>query len=70
VFEFSQLEFIIRHALGAALELRDTGPHAQFDIVTSPYDFATLCTVTKAIFVRTMECDEEDQREIERDYGA
>jgi hypothetical protein len=43
IFEFSQLEFTIRHTLGAVLELRNK----TFDLVTSPYDFATLCRVTK-----------------------
>jgi hypothetical protein len=51
IFEFSQLEFIIRHALGEALALKEVGADARFDIVTSPYDFATLCNVTKAIYV-------------------
>ena len=70
IFEFSQLEFIVRHALGDALALTEVGANAQFDIVTSPYDFATLCNVTKAIFVRTMGCSEEDQKEIESILNA
>ncbi|HEY8064564.1 MAG TPA: hypothetical protein VIF40_07525 [Methylosinus sp.] len=65
MFEFSQLEFIIRHALGAALDLNETGANAPFDIVTSPYDFITLCNVTKAIFLRTIGCEEQDRKEIE-----
>ena len=36
MFEFSQLEFIIRCAFGQALDLRETGDDAQFDIVVSP----------------------------------
>jgi hypothetical protein len=40
IFEFSQLEFMIRHTLGTALDLRETDANARFDIVTSPYDFA------------------------------
>jgi len=64
VFEFSQLEFIIRHALGEALALREIGDDAQFDIVISPYDFVTLCKVTEAIFVRTMKCGDDDKKEI------
>jgi hypothetical protein len=63
MFEFSQLEFIIRHALGDALALREIGDEAQFDIVVSPYDFGTRCNVTKAIFMRTMGCDESDRKE-------
>ena len=45
MFEFSQLEFIVRHALRQALDLKETGDDAQFDIVVSPYDFGTLCSV-------------------------
>lgn len=52
MFEFSQLEFTIRHLLGEILEFKDTGPDALFDILISPYDFATLCNVTKAVFMR------------------
>jgi hypothetical protein len=65
MFQFSQLEFIVRHALGDALNMSETGANAPFDIVTSPYDFATLCNVTKAIFLRTMGCEESDRKEIE-----
>jgi hypothetical protein len=65
IFEFSQLEFMIRHALGEALNLNEIGENARFDIITSPYDFATLCNVTKAVFIRTMGCNESDQKEIE-----
>lgn len=46
IFEFSQLEFTIRHVLGVALSLNDD---TLFDAVTSPYDFAALCRVTKMI---------------------
>ena len=65
MFEFSQLEFVIRHALGDALNMSETGANAPFHIVTSPYDFATLCNVTKAIFQRTIVCEESDRKEIE-----
>jgi hypothetical protein len=63
IVEFSQLEFMLRGTLGDALGIKDADP--QFDIVVSPYDFATLCNVTKAVFTRTMGCTEEDKREIE-----
>ena len=46
------------------------GADARFDIVTSPYDFATLCNVTKAIFARTMGCEEDDRQEIESIMNA
>lgn len=42
VFRFSQLEFSIKARLSNALDLRP----GLFDIITSPYDFAVLCTVT------------------------
>lgn len=70
MFEFSQLEFVIRHALGDALALSEIGDNAQFDIVVSPYDFATLCNVTKALFIRTMRCEEGDRGEIEAIMNA
>jgi hypothetical protein len=70
MFEFSQLEFIIRHALGEALALTEIGESAQFDIVVSPYDFVTLCNVTKAIFMRTVGCEESDREEIESIMNA
>lgn len=47
IFEFSQLDFTIRVALAARLELSDE----LFDIVTAPYDFAMLCTVTRRLMV-------------------
>jgi hypothetical protein len=51
IFEFSQLEFTIRVALGSALS---DGPviwdDERFDTVISPYDFATLCRVAQRVF--------------------
>ncbi len=61
VFEFSQLEFMIRHALAAALDLRDD----QFYVITSTYDFAALCNVTKAYFTRFCGCSDEEGQQIE-----
>jgi hypothetical protein len=43
LLEFSQLQFTIRFVLSARLGL--DGKY--FDIVTGPYDFAMLCTVTE-----------------------
>lgn len=48
IFQFSQLEFSIRVVLASLLNLKDE----QFDIITSPYDFATLCRVTKEIMIQ------------------
>jgi hypothetical protein len=45
IMEFSQLEFTIRFALGAYLEL----PDDYFDVVTGPYDFRMLCAVTSKV---------------------
>lgn len=47
VVAFSQLEFSLRFALGAALQLTDE----QFDAVTAAYDFSALCRVTKAVYL-------------------
>jgi hypothetical protein len=70
MFEFSQLEFTIRHLLGEILEFKDTGPDALFDILISPYDFATLCNVTKAVFMRVVRCEQSDRDEIESIMNA
>jgi hypothetical protein len=48
IFQFSQLEFTIRVMLSARLKLEEK----QFDIVTAPYDFRMLCTVTREILVQ------------------
>ena len=46
IFEFSQLEFTIRVALGRALDVGPIGwDDERFDAVTSPSDFAALCRV-------------------------
>ena len=45
IFWFSQLEFTIKHRLSTALGLRDQ----LFDVVTAPYDFATLRTVASQV---------------------
>jgi hypothetical protein len=47
VFEFSQLEYVIRYFLGEALALGDD----RFDAVTSPYDFAALCRVSRQVWL-------------------
>jgi len=48
IFQFSQLEFTIRTQLSNVLNLSDD----QFDVVTGPYDFSILCTVSKAILTQ------------------
>lgn len=64
IFEFSQLEFTIRHALGAALDLRDD---TLFDAVTSPYDFAALCRVTDTVLKEAFKGDEHAASHVEID---
>jgi len=54
VYQFSQLEFAIRHLLSDLLELTPE----QFLIVTASYDFATLCRVTSA-FIHTLLAPDE-----------
>ena len=61
VFRFSQLEFTIKARLSNALNL----PPELFDIITSPYDFAMLCTVTaetSKATPRTAGCQQESDR--------
>jgi hypothetical protein len=66
IFEFSQLEFTIRHLVGDALNLKD---HARFDIVTSPYDFATLCRVASKLVQSFEDCDEALREDVERTFN-
>jgi len=61
IFEFSQLEFMIRSALGDALGLDND----RFDVIISPYDFAALCRTTAAFFSRFMNCNKVDQIKIQ-----
>ena len=46
--EFSQLDFTIRFVLAKRLGIADE----YFDIVTSPYDFAMLCKVTREVVTK------------------
>jgi len=62
MFAFSQLEFIIRHLLGEALGLIDR----RFEIVTSTYDFAKLCSVTEALYIETLGCSPEEEEAFRR----
>lgn len=60
--QFSQLEFTIRALLAGALKLTD----GQFDVVTAPYDFATLCRVTSAILQLKHSRKKSAQEKIEK----
>jgi hypothetical protein len=61
IFEFSQLELMIRHLLGEALALHDD---ARFHAITSPYDFATLCRVTRNVALAIPGCTEVVKEEL------
>ena len=45
LFQFSQLEFTMKVFLSAQIGLAEE----HFDIVTAPYDFRMLCTVTQTV---------------------
>ncbi|MCK1301967.1 hypothetical protein IVB33_11095 [Bradyrhizobium sp. 24] len=49
IYSFSQLEITIRLRLSDALQLRE----GLFEVVVGPYDFATLCNVTREVLART-----------------
>jgi hypothetical protein len=61
VFEFSQLEFMIRHLLGEVLGLNDD----RFYAITSPYDFASLCRVTQNVMRTVPGCTDEERSELD-----
>jgi hypothetical protein len=60
VFEFSQLERMIRYILGRTLGLSDD----RFHTVTSPYDFAALCGITQSIYRTVPHCTDEQRGEL------
>jgi hypothetical protein len=61
VFEFSQLEYVIRYFLGEALGLGDD----RFDVVTSPYDFAALCRVSCQVWLTTPGLTNKERKWVE-----
>lgn len=68
VFQFSQLEFTIRHLLSDLLELTPT----QFYIVTASYDFATLCRVTSSFIydLPELQVEKELKDEVRDTFNA
>jgi hypothetical protein len=60
VYQFSQLEFAIRHLLSDLLELTPD----QFHIVTASYDFAILCRVTSGLIQTLLEPHEPISKEV------
>ena len=67
IFEFSQLEWMIRHLLGEALALYDD---ARFHAVTSPYDFAALCRVTRNVAKLIPGCTDADKAELDAIFSG
>lgn len=65
VYQFSQLEFAIRHLLSDLLELTPD----QFHIVTASYDFAALCRVTSAFIHTLLEPSEPIAKEVADVFG-
>jgi hypothetical protein len=61
IFEFSQLEFLIRNILAVALKISDE----HVTIMTSPYDFATLCRVTVAAYRGHQGLADETKKQLE-----
>jgi hypothetical protein len=62
VFWFSKLEGMLKADLAGLLDLE----HAHLDPVVSPFDFAQLCSVLKAIKMR--EADDEARKERIEDF--
>lgn len=62
IFEYSQLDLIIRRAVGEVLKL----DKERFHVITSSYDFAELCRVTPSLYSTVSGCTEEMQRELEK----
>lgn len=56
IYQFSQLQFSIRHVLHARLGLSAD----YFDIVTGPYDFVMLCNVTEKVSIVKYPAKEPD----------
>lgn len=65
VFEFSQLEFTIRHFLGMALDLGED----RFDVITSPYDFAALCKVSLQVWLTTPGLSKKELAKVKRYFN-
>jgi len=63
IYEYSQLEFAIRIALAEALPLGEEWE--VFDAVTSPYDFTTLCRVTRTVLEINLGPPDQDEQKRE-----
>lgn len=60
IFEFSQLEFLLRYALQLAVGLSDE----KFRVLGTSYDFASLCKITEEFFLRFVEGTQDEQNKI------
>lgn len=63
IYTFSNLEFNVRNLLGTILDLKEED---QFYAVTSPYDFAALCNVTRTLLQGLPESDLSDKSGVEK----
>jgi hypothetical protein len=61
IFAFSQLEFTIRARLARVLGLKE----GMADIVTGPYDFAMLCTVSREAMLAKKRVSKKRKKAIE-----
>jgi hypothetical protein len=61
MFAFSQLEFTIRVRLGRVLNLKQ----GMLDIVTGPYDFATLCVVAREAMLAKKKVSKKRRKAVE-----
>ncbi|SFM50617.1 hypothetical protein SAMN05216573_102171 [Bradyrhizobium sp. Rc3b] len=62
VYKFSQLEFLIKYRLFKELGLKQE----LFDIITAPYDFAVLCTVSAETLKAKPEIDDAKRKMVDR----
>ena len=61
IFEFSQLDRMLRRAVGEALKLSND----RFHVITSSYDFAKLCQVVPNLYRTVSGCTEKTRGELE-----
>jgi hypothetical protein len=66
IFNFSQLEFLIRHSLAAAIDIR----HPLFDALISPIDFALLCRVTPVVLIEKLDPKESAKYRIKELFNG
>ncbi|MDF0584723.1 hypothetical protein [Bradyrhizobium yuanmingense] len=66
IFQFSQLETMIRHLLSEALGLKGD---RNFNLIVSPYDFRTLCDVTSGYLRNLPDAAEEFQEKVRKTFN-